>query len=160
MVQVLISTEETVWKLSFCTMSDKAWLSFCAFKITRQITNLRMQDSDQQTEVADRWDYQRSLSLVSSDHQAGVVELLALNPSSDHEQQRLYHQLHLWLCWWFFAHDFFVFRIWYSTIYSLSLGMLNRLQRVLDSKLKLTISDYLSLGTLNRLSESLIKNRN
>ena len=46
-------TEETVLGLSFCTMSDKAWLSFCAFKIIRQITNLRMQEYDQQTEVAD-----------------------------------------------------------------------------------------------------------
>jgi len=92
-------------------MSDKAWLFFCAFKIIRQITNLRMQDSDQQTGVADSWGYQRSLSLVSSDRQAGVVELLSLNPSSDHEQLQLYHQLLLWHCWWFFALDFFVFRI-------------------------------------------------
>ena len=105
------NTEETVWRLSFCTMSDKAWLSFCAFKIIRQITNLRMQEYDQQTEVADSGGYQRSLSLVSSDRQAGIVELLSPNPSSDHEQHRLYHQLLLWNCWWFFVLDFFVFKI-------------------------------------------------
>ena len=101
--------EETMLRLSFCTMSDKAWLSFCAFKIIRKITNLRMH-SDQQTGVADSWGYQRSLSLVSLDRQAGIVELLSLNPSSNHKQQQLYPQLLLWNCWWFFVLDFFVFR--------------------------------------------------
>ena len=57
--------------------------------------NLQMQDSDQRTEVAECLGHQRSLSLVSSDRQAGVVDLLSLNPFSDHEQQQLYHQLHL-----------------------------------------------------------------
>ena len=45
-----------------------------------------MQDPDQQTEVAECCVHQRLLSLVSSDRQAEVVELLSLNPSSDHEQ--------------------------------------------------------------------------
>jgi hypothetical protein len=105
-----------MFRISFCTMSDKAWLSFCEFKIIRQITNLRIQDSDQRTEVAECWVHQRSLSLLSSDRQVGVVELLSLNLSSDHKQQQLYHQLLLWHCWWFCVLDFFVFRIWYSAI--------------------------------------------
>ena len=98
-----------------------------------------MQDSDQQTEVAECWVHQRSLSLVSSERQAVLVELLSLNPSSDHEQQQLYHQLLLWHRWWFYVLDFFVFRIWHLAIW-LSSRTLNKLQRVPYQKPEFNLS--------------------
>ena len=115
-----------------------------------------MQDSDQQTKVTDSWGHQRSLSLVSSDRQAGVVEL--------------YHWIRLQITNNSDSISSYLFDIADGSLRltSLSLGFDTQLfvchqvrwtdfSESLIENLKLSISDSHSSGALNRLTESLIK---